>query len=99
MGHGEPDLRLKYDDIVELGRKLRFVATEFENSESIASDYADEVGHDNLAHELEEFADNWHHKRRAMMDELEAFAGIVESAEEAFGDLDQALYDALTGEG
>ncbi|MBB0243113.1 hypothetical protein FNQ90_03050 [Streptomyces alkaliphilus] len=98
MGDGDPDLLVKFDRVRELGRKLRFVATEFENSESIASDYAEEAGHDGLAHELEQFAENWSKKRRQVIDAVGSFADIVDSAEEAFGGLDTELHKALTGE-
>ncbi|RKN42952.1 hypothetical protein D7294_10510 [Streptomyces hoynatensis] len=75
------------------------MAAEFEDSEDLASDYADEVGNDHLAHEVREFAENWHHKRRALMDTLKAFADKAKEAGEAFDGIEDQLVASLEGNG
>lgn len=93
------DVSVTPADVRELGNQLRFIATEFEGSESIASDYAEDVGHGGLAGELERFAENWHHKRRALMENLQSFAEAAKQSADAFDGIEDELVNALEGDG
>ncbi len=91
------DLDITVDEVRELGSKLRLVATEFENSEDIASDYADEVSHDDLAHELEQFAENWRIHRNKLMESLQSFVEKAEQSADGYDGVEEELVRALQG--
>ncbi|UCM89495.1 DUF6317 family protein [Streptomyces marincola] len=91
------DLEITVDEVRELGEKLRLVATEFENAEDVASEYADEVGHDGLAGELEEFAENWRIHRNKLMESLESFAEKAREAADGYDGVENDLVDAIEG--
>ncbi|KAB8163851.1 MULTISPECIES: type VII secretion target [Streptomyces] len=93
------DLDITVDEVRELGQTLRLVATEFENSEDIASEYADEVSHRDLAHELEEFAENWRIHRNKLMDGLRTLAEHATQAAEGYDGIETELANALQGGG
>ncbi|MGP4110665.1 hypothetical protein ACTWP5_07080 [Streptomyces sp. 4N509B] len=93
------DLRLSTDDVRELGEKLRFIATEFEGANDIAEEYGEAVSHGDLAHELEQFAENWENKRGELMEGLQELANAAVGAAEGFEGLERALVDALEGDG
>lgn len=93
------DLVVSTDEVRELGRKLRFIAAEFEDSEDIAEEYAEAVSHGDLAHELDEFAENWQSARTDLMENLQGLAEAAVSAAEGYEGLEQALVDALEGDG
>ncbi|MDT0307482.1 hypothetical protein RM780_10960 [Streptomyces sp. DSM 44917] len=92
-----PDIVLTLAEIRELGQSLRLIAAEFDNSEDIAEEYAEIVGHDDLAHELEEFADNWSNHRRALMENLQGLAEAAQTAAEGYDGIERDLVDALEG--
>ncbi|WP_062212178.1 hypothetical protein [Streptomyces sp. NBRC 109706] len=93
------DLTVSVDDVQELGNKLRFVAGEFEGAEDIASDYAEEVCHGDLAHELEQFASNWRVHRSKLMEGLTKFAELAQAAGDSYDGIESELANALQGEG
>lgn len=93
------DLVVSTDEVRELGRKLRFIAAEFEDSEDIAEEYAEAVSHGDLAHEVEQFAENWRVHREDLMGNLQALAEAAVSAAEGYDGLEQVLVDALEGDG
>jgi hypothetical protein len=93
------DLSLSVAEVRELGERLRFVAAEFESAEDIAADYAEQVCHDDLAHELEQFAENWRVHRSRLMEDLHTLARHARAAADAYDGVEQALVDALEGEG
>lgn len=94
-----PDLNVTTEEVRELANKLRLVATEFENAEDIADDYAEQVSHDDLAHELEQFAENWKHHREKLMDGLQSFVEAAKSAAEGYEGIEEELVNALEGDG
>ncbi|MDT0446882.1 MULTISPECIES: type VII secretion target [unclassified Streptomyces] len=91
------DLDVTVDEVRELANKLRMVATEFENSEDIASDYADQVSHDDLAHELEQFSENWRIHRNKLMESLESFVEKAQQAADGYDGIEEELVRALEG--
>lgn len=91
------DLDITVDDVRELGDKLRLIATEFENAEDIADEYADEVSHRDLAHELEEFAENWRIHRNKLMDGLRSLAEKATESAEGYDGIETELVNALQG--
>jgi hypothetical protein len=91
------DLRVTTDEVRELGDKLRFVATEFENAEDIAEDYGEMVSHSGLADELESFADNWDAHRAKLMENLKSFYETAKQAADAYDEVEQELIKALEG--
>ncbi|MDT0269534.1 hypothetical protein RM844_24945 [Streptomyces sp. DSM 44915] len=91
------DLQISVDEVRELATKLRLVATEFENSEDIASEYAEEVSHGDLAHELEQFAENWRIHRDKLMEGLGTFVEHAEQAAEGYDGIETELANALQG--
>ncbi|WP_165953621.1 type VII secretion target [Streptomyces sp. 8K308] len=93
------DLVVSVDDVRELGERLRFVAAEFESAEDLASDYAEQVGHDDLAHELEQFAENWRIHRSKLMEGLQKLAQHARAAAEGYEGIETELVNALDGEG
>jgi len=94
---GDGDFVMPTAEVRELGNKLRFVAAEFEDSEDLASDYAGEVGNYRLADEVREFAENWHHKRRALMDTLKDFAEAAKKCADEVDGVEDDLVAALYG--
>ncbi|MGP3971781.1 hypothetical protein [Streptomyces sp. 6N223] len=93
------DVILTIEDIRELGRRLRFIATEFEGANDIAEEYGESVAHDDLAHELEQFAENWEITRGELMQKLQELAEAASGAADGYSGWEQALVDALEGEG
>ncbi|MDT0345347.1 hypothetical protein [Streptomyces litchfieldiae] len=93
------DLVVTVEDVGRLGEKLRFVAGEFDGAQDIAEDYADEVCHGDLAHELEQFAESWKIHRGKLMEGLTTLAELAQSAAEGYDGLETALANALQGEG
>ncbi|SOD63104.1 Excreted virulence factor EspC, type VII ESX diderm [Streptomyces zhaozhouensis] len=91
------DLDITVSEVQELGEKLRLIATEFENAEDAASDYAEQVSHDGLAHELEEFAENWGVHREKLMDGLRTLAEKAIQAAEGYDGIESELAQALQG--
>lgn len=91
------DLDVTVEDVALLGERLRFVAGEFEGAQDIASDYAEEVCHGDLAHELEQFAENWRIHRGRLMEGLTTLAGLAQEAAGAYDGVETALADALEG--
>lgn len=89
---------MNYDDIEQLGLGLNVVAGELENSESIADDYGEDAGNDDLASALESFADNWSDKRDEIVEDIRIIAALAEGAGQAFGLLDQNLKEAVEEE-
>ena len=95
---GGKDLAISTAKLQELGRKLRFIATEFENAEKIADNYREFVGHDGLAEKLEEFADNWDDTRESMTEAIASYGEAAQKAAELFEELETELVATLTGE-
>lgn len=93
------DLVISTDEVRELGEKLRFVAAEFEGANDIAEEYAEVVSHGDLAHELEQFADNWENKRNELMEKLHGLAEAAVASADGYDGFEQALVDALEGRG
>lgn len=91
------DLFLTIEDIRELGRSLSFIATEFEGANDTAEEYGESVSHGDLAHELEQFAENWEIKRGELMQKLQELADAATSAAEGYEGFERALVDALEG--
>ncbi|MGH3384932.1 MAG: hypothetical protein ACRDO1_10175 [Nocardioidaceae bacterium] len=92
-------IQVEPDDLIDTGKALRYVATEFDAAGDISEEYGEIVGHSGLKDKLEDFADNWDDKRAEM---LEAINGLGEASEgigSAFVDADNQLYDALMGKG
>ncbi|MDT0345947.1 type VII secretion target [Streptomyces litchfieldiae] len=92
------DLTVTVADVRELADRLRFIAAEFEDSEDIADAYAEQMGHGDLAHEVEQFAANWKHKRRKLMENLQSFADEARLAADTFTGVEDDLAGALEGE-
>ncbi|RKN10061.1 hypothetical protein [Streptomyces radicis] len=92
------DLIVTIGEVRELSDKLRLVATEFEGSEDIASDYAEEVSHGDLAHELEQFAENWAVHRGKLMDSLSTFVEMAKAAADGYDGVELELTNALEGD-
>ncbi|RKN45551.1 hypothetical protein [Streptomyces hoynatensis] len=93
------DLVVTVADVRELGDKLRFLAAEFEDAGGTAEDYADEVCHGDLKHELNQFADNWRVHRGRLMENLRKLAEQAHAAGETYEGLETELVNALEGEG
>jgi LPS O-antigen subunit length determinant protein (WzzB/FepE family) len=93
------DQVISTEEVRELGESLRFVAAEFEDANDTAEEYGDYVSHDDLAHELEQFAENWEITRGDLMENLTALAEAAVGAAEGVEGLEQALVDALEGDG
>jgi hypothetical protein len=93
------DLAVSIEGVRELGRRLRFVAAQFEGADDIASDYAEAASHDDLAHELNQFADNWEVCRSDLMENLGKLAEHARTAGHAYHQVEVELQRALGGEG
>ncbi|WP_326594531.1 hypothetical protein [Streptomyces sp. NBC_01803] len=91
------DLVVSVEDVALLGEKLRFVAGEFEGAQDIVSDYAEEVCHGDLAHELEQFAENWRIHRGKLMEGLTKLAELAQAAAEGYDGIETELVNALEG--
>lgn len=90
-------IKVEPDILIDTGRSLRFVATEFANAGDISDEYAAIVGHSGLADRLREFADNWDDKRAGMVDAIQGLGEASKGIGSAFVDADNQMYDALMG--
>lgn len=90
-------IRVEPDVLVDTGRSLRFVATEFANAGDISDEYAEIVGHGGLAGRLRDFADNWDDKRAEMLEAIQGLGEATEGIGSAFVEADNQMYDALMG--
>lgn len=95
MGGG---LTLSTDELIEAGRSLRTVATEFEHANVRSETVAGAVGHADLADRVREFAHGWDDRRAKMLGNVQSLAQSCTGIGEAFEGLETDLVAALEGE-
>ncbi|GAA4191089.1 hypothetical protein GCM10022288_21400 [Gryllotalpicola kribbensis] len=93
-----PDLRVDVGMYAELGSELGRVATEFADANTNSDRIADAVGHSGLADAVRDFAHQWDDKRKAMTGDIQTLAKFATEIGEGFGQTDQALGDAVSGQ-
>lgn len=82
------DLEIDTDVLVEAGRSLRVVATEFEHANANSDRAAEAVGDDRLADRVRDFAHNWDDKRGKILKNIGTLAEAATGVGEAFEQLE-----------
>lgn len=93
-----PDLRVDVAMFAELGSELGRIATEFAGANTTSDTIAEAVGHGGLADAVRDFAHKWDDKRTAMTGDIETLAKFATEIGEGFGQTDQGLADAVSGQ-
>lgn len=93
------DLVLDTDQLRQLGADLRLVAEEFTHANNRSDDVADDVGHDDLADAIREFAHNWDDKREKMVADIGTLAEAAIATGEVFEQLETDLVASLEDAG
>lgn len=76
---------------------LAKVHTAFKEIAKLNEQYDQDIGHDNLADAIGDFADNWDKSREKLMGDVDRLAQIAKAAAEAYDEIDKQLADALRG--
>ena len=92
--------RLQVDTnvLVDAGRQLRLVATEFHGAGDNAGRAAAAVGHEGLAGALRSFESNGDDRREKMVEHISALAEQCSGVGDTFEQLDTEFAAALKGE-
>lgn len=90
-------LRVDTHVLIEAGRALRVVATEFAVANDRSDNAAAAVGHHALAGAVRAFAHDWDHRRAKMLEEIAGLAEATHGVGQGFEDLDRQLGAELRG--
>jgi len=82
-------------ELREISRSLARLKSHFEGARDLVDSYDAEMGSDDVADALDDFADDWKKKRKQLCDGLEFLGKTAGSAAKAYDDLDQHLAQAL----
>jgi uncharacterized protein YukE len=90
--------KLKIDTEVlrESVRALDLVDSEFTDANNNSDALADAVGHNELADRVRNFAHNWDHRRKEMIEAIESLRKILTEGADTIEQTDQKLASNLT---
>lgn len=89
------DLKLDMAVLDQLKADLNAIVKEFDDADDVSDDAGDVTGHDQLAHDLHDFAHRWNDKRKKMLDDVKALAKSVAEIADNFDKTDRELAKAL----
>lgn len=90
-----PDLKVSYDELEESSKNLKSIQNELENTGGHQSDIKGELGSGDIAHGMDDFANNWDYHRHKLLDKIQAMGEAAEKAMDTFKDADKKLADAV----
>jgi hypothetical protein len=91
------DLSIDLQVLGQLEADLKAIVAEFDDADDFSDTVADATGHDQLGHDLHDFAHRWNDKRKKMNSDVKALAESVKSIAENFTKTDTELAKALEG--
>ena len=89
------DLKVDYDDLSHLERKLTRIISTMDNDESTASALAEAVGDSHLAGRIRDFGGSWEIHRAQIKEDIEWMHAKVEQISTEFTKVDTDLADGL----
>lgn len=93
------DLKVSYGKLEESGKNLKAVQTELANISGHEGDIRGSLGSGDIAHAMDDFANNWDYHRNKLLDKVKGLIEATEKTVEAFGDVDRKLSSGLEGHG
>jgi hypothetical protein len=91
------DLKVNSADLVATGDALRYLAGELRDAEHIVQDNRGAIGHDQLAHQLDDMQGKWDDRRNQLVEKIKSVADVAKKAGETFEDIEEHLVAALEG--
>ncbi|PTM88942.1 hypothetical protein C7821_113100 [Streptomyces sp. VMFN-G11Ma] len=88
-------VKVSTTELKEISRSVGKLKSQFEHSRDLVDSYDAEMGSDDVASALDDFADDWKKKRKQLCDGLEFLGKTAGAAAKAYDGLDQHLADAL----
>ncbi|MBV9025322.1 MAG: hypothetical protein JO362_16365 [Streptomycetaceae bacterium] len=93
------DLKVSYDRLEESSKNLKRIQYELEHTGDHQRDIRGILGSGDIAHAMDDFANNWDYHRHKLLDQAKAMQEATEKTVEAFGDLETKLSSDLKGSG
>ena len=91
------ELQVNTADLVATGTALRYLSGELRDAEHIVQDSLPAIGHQQLAHQLDEMQGKWDDRRNALVSKIHGLAAAAQKAGETFDDIEEQLVVALEG--
>ena len=92
---GAPDLRVDLTLLGDTAGSLGMLLHEFERASSIVDDLSDVVGDNPLMDELNQFVDEWKHKRKLLVESIEAVYKMAVDSKKAYTQVDNELAESI----
>jgi uncharacterized protein YukE len=100
MGYGEmADLKVSYDWLSQTTSNLKAIQNELQNTGDHQRDVKGALGSGDIAHAMDDFANNWDNHRRKILDKVQSLGEMSEKTMEAFTDVDNKLKNGVEGHG
>lgn len=93
------DLKVSYDKLEESSKNLQAVQRELEHTGDHQKDIKGSLGSGDIAHAMDDFANNWDYHRHKLLDQVKKMTELSEKTMEAFRDLDHKLAAGAEGDG
>ena len=91
-----PDLEVDLTLLSETAGSLGILLHEFDQASNIVEDLTDDVGDNALLAELDEFVEEWKHKRQKLVESIEAVHSMATKSHTAYVKADNDLATAVT---
>ena len=91
------DVLIGSEVISRMRTELAQVRREFENANANSDNVAEDVGHPRLGDKVVNFAHNWDHRRKELIEQMETVEKNLDTIEQAFADVDIELSGYLDG--
>jgi gas vesicle protein len=96
---GMADLKVSYDWLSQTASNLKAIENELKNTGDRQSEIKGALGSGDIAHAMDDFANNWDNHRRKILDKVQALGEMSEKTMEAFTDVDNKLKNGVEGHG
>lgn len=91
------DVLIGFDVLSRMRTELSIVRREFENATANSENVAEDVGHPRLGEKVVNFAQNWDHRRKELVEQIETVEKNIDTIQQAFADVDIELAGYLDG--
>jgi hypothetical protein len=92
------DLKVSYGKLEESAKNLKTVQSELQNIGGHQSDIKGALGSGDIAHAMDDFANNWDYHRNKLLDKVTGLLEATKKTVEAFGDVDSKLTKSLSSD-
>jgi hypothetical protein len=93
------DLKVSYDWLSQTTSNLKAIQNELKNTGDHQSEIKGALGSGDIAHAMDDFANNWDNHRRKILDKVQALGEMSEKTMQAFTEVDDKLKKGVEGHG